>query len=137
MTEKYSFFVAIAPYEELTNIARLIPKTWKFYVKCNMEQAGTRKIVIITGSNKVSMEHVVRTIPFLIQICPSTGRDGKTKHILTTQYIRWRPWMRARDYEKLSDEVRKRTKFIDRPHMPDKENPYKVKNFFIERMKGK
>ena len=127
---KFSFFVAIADYNDLKYIANVIPKTVKMYVKAEMETPGTRKIAL-AWHNKTTVDHVTKVIPCLIEICGSACY-AKQRHILTTKYVAWKQWMRETDYEKLSDKVRKRCKFLNRPFMLSETNPYKVKNFFLQ-----
>lgn len=132
MTESFSFFVAICPYEDLKTCFNLLPHSVKMYVKCEMEEmAGVRKIALV-WSRKVTIEHVIKKIPVLINISGSKC-DAKGRHILATKYIRWRTWMRESHYEKLSQELRKRSKFLNRPWLPSKTSPSRVHNFFEER----
>lgn len=132
MEEKFSFFIALCPYDELKNCFDLLPNTCRMYVKCEMEQAGVRKVAIV-WHNKVTVNHVIKRIPFFDQICGSKcTKEGR--HLLKTKYIRWRSWMNEYQYEKLSQSLRKRSKFLNRPWLPDPKNPYKVRNFFEERL---
>ena len=131
MSDKFSFFVAICPYEDLKVCFNLLPKCVKMYVKCEMEDPGLRKIALV-WNKKVSVEHVMNLVPVLTNICGSKC-DGKGRHILATKYIRWREWMKESHYEKLSNELRKRSKFLNRPWLPSKDTPTRVHNFFEER----
>ena len=129
--EKFSFFIAICKYEDLKTLFNLLPKTSKMYVKCEMESPGTRKVALCYHS-KTKLDTVVKNLPFLLEVCGSKC-DGHGRHVLATKYIRWREWMNSYQYEKLSEKLRKRSKFLNRPWLPAKNSPSQVKNFFIER----
>ena len=117
-SDKFSAFVAIIPFEDIQNQFNLLPSSWNFYVKSKMEEIpGTRKCVIITP-NKISIEHALNVIHLAIEVSPTSCKDSKSKNILRTQYIRWRNWMTERDYFKLSDVQKQRSKFLNRPYIP-------------------
>lgn len=126
---KYSAFVTICNVTELLDIFRLIPKSWHMYVKNEMEEPGTRKVVFICP-NKVSLDYAEKTIWLALQICPTSCDSGYAKHMLKTRYIRWRYWMSESQYLKLSEKQRERSKFLDRKWLPAK--PNKVHNFFTD-----
>ena len=99
-----------------------------------MEDAqGTHKIAITSGTNRVTVDHICKLLPFLIKVCGSSCSSGAAKHTLMTQYVRWREWIHDWEYEKVSASVRKRTKYLNRPFHPHPTNPNKVKDFFKER----
>ena len=116
-SDKFSAFVTIIPFEDLQNQFNLLPRSWNFYVKSQMETPGTRKCVIITP-NKISIEHAINVIHLAIEISPTSCKDNKSKQILRNQYIRWRSWMSERDYFKLSDVQKQRSKFLNHPFIP-------------------
>lgn len=132
--DKFSAFIGIIPFEDLKLQFDLIPKSWKMYVKCDMESPGTRKCVFITN-NKVSIEHVANVVHLAIEIGPTYCNNGKARHILRTKYIRWRSWMKESEYLKLSEKQRQRSKFLNRPWLPSKTSESRVHNFFEERLK--
>ena len=126
-SDKYSAFIAIIPFEDLQLQFTLIPKSWKMYVKSEMETPGTRKCVFISP-NKISIEHVLKVVHLAIEICPTSCKDGMSRHKIYTQYIRWRNWMSESDYFKLSDAQKKRSKFLNKPWLPSKQSPSRVLN---------
>ena len=125
MNSSFSAFVTIIPFEDLQLQFNLIPKTWKMYVKCEMESPGTRKCVFIIPK-RISIEHAEQVIHLAIEICGTSCNNGHARHMLRTKYIRWRNWMSENDYFKLSEKLRKRSKFLNKPWTPDPHNPNRV-----------
>lgn len=124
-TDNFSAFIAIIPYEELKFTCDTIPKTWKMYVKSEMESPETRKCVFIVP-RKISMNHFEKTVHRALQFCGTSCHDGHSRHKLRTSYIRWRQWMSESDYIKLSEIQRKRSKFLNSPWYPHPNNPNKT-----------
>ena len=128
---KYTAFVAICNFEELLDIFRLIPNSWHMYVKSEIEEPGTRKVVFICP-NKVSFDYAEKTVWLALKMCPTSCKSGYAKFMLRNKYIRWRNWMSESQYLKLSEKQRERTKFLDRKLLPSKTAPNKVHNFFTD-----